>query len=63
MAWGGVAGLGVECRLGVIERGFRVAERIGGTADSTLEGKIGEMGNVSCAANLLNLYETEVKDV
>lgn len=51
----------VERRFGVVERG--VAERIRGTADPTLEGKIGEMGNVSCAANLLDPYRIEVKDV
>jgi hypothetical protein len=54
-----VAGFGVVER----ERGFGVAERIHGTADSNLEGEIGEMGSVSCAASLLDLYGIEVNDV
>jgi hypothetical protein len=54
-----MAGFGVVER----ERGFGVAERIRGTADSTLEGEIGEIGSVSCAASLLDLYGVEVNDV
>lgn len=51
-----MAGFGVaERRLGVAGREIGVAERIDGTVDSTLEGKIGEIGSVSCAASLLNL--------
>jgi hypothetical protein len=55
-----VAGFGVaERRPGVAEREIgvaeRIAERIGGTVDLTLEGKTGEIGSVSCAASLLDL--------
>ena len=56
---GGVTGFGVVER----ERRFGVAERIRGTADSTLEGEIGEMNSVSCAASLLDLFGIEINDV
>jgi hypothetical protein len=64
VADGRVAGFGVaERRLGVVEREIGVAERMGGTVDSTLDRKIGEIGSVSCAASILDLYGIKVKDV